>query len=81
MVVARKTPSRPNLPSASTWALSLKVSGGASVPLYTTGRSTILFHQQEFQMRALPLDGARLNIAGNPQPLACRRWSPCHPVP
>src|SRR5690348_7562857 len=35
--LAWKTPSRPKLPAASACALSLKVSGGASVPVYTTG--------------------------------------------
>src|SRR6185312_5826634 len=30
--LACKTPSRPKLPSARAWELSLKVSGGASVP-------------------------------------------------
>src|SRR5208282_2508593 len=35
--LAWKTPSRPKLPSASACESSLKVSGGASVPVYETG--------------------------------------------
>src|SRR5271170_3439764 len=36
--LAWKTPSRPRLPSARAWELSLKVSGGGSLPLYDTER-------------------------------------------
>src|SRR5208283_775500 len=36
--LAWKTPSRPKLPSARACESSLKVSGGASVPVYETGK-------------------------------------------